>query len=67
MADGIEEERKPEHFKTKLTLRVEPPPRNIPMMNSCRCLIIKRERKMRPTSCSGRASLNRARMPACEY
>ena len=27
MADGIEEERKPEHFRRKLTLRVEPPPK----------------------------------------
>ena len=27
MADGIEEERKPEHFRRKVTLRVEPPPK----------------------------------------
>ena len=27
MADGVEEERKPEHFRRKLTLRVEPPPK----------------------------------------
>ena len=67
MADGIEEERKPEHLRRKVTLRVEPPPKEYSKMNSCRCLIQRRSTRTRPTSCCGRVSWNRARMPVCEY